>query len=245
MNLNKIIVIGFFILGFLYSSNIKNVDEYKDLQKIDTNKDYSNFKGVSNITDVSKFKNLMKNTNLKSSTMKIIDDKYGIKKTPEYKYLKKLNDKMNNGEINNTTFFYLYSESVPIDNIIRFAQEITLIKRFDKKARGYIVFRGLSGVENTIKKLKEKVNSPFFDYSAIASNIKIKLDPRFFQKIKAKKVPITVLAKCTNKNIFENCEFKFSQKGDVSLINFLNDVNLVDPNNYGKYYHYVVSPDTN
>lgn len=229
------------LLSILSISVVLFATDYTTLEK--NRADISQYENLKfKQSDISQYKNLMyKGTKTDFSNLVQNSDfltKNEIKevKNKVQKYSKYLNKKRD-------FILYFTSESVPTNTMLNTLFQVGILQEngFDILTKQY--FLGMNkDFKDYLFKMQDKINNkPKFERLKIIRNSGIKIDPRYFDFFKLKKVPAIALAECTGTTpSFKSCEFKFLLRGDTSLESFFDKIKTYDAK-YEKYYEVLLA----
>lgn len=135
------------------------------------------------------------------------------------------------------SFFYFYSESIPIKAADNFLVYFNQIKEKYPEIKGYVVINGFPPYN--IYEFMQKFNRDKFGKGIL------KIHPILYENFGVERVPAFGLAKCLDDDKFNSkeCDYKYVLKGDVNLAYFLDKITEEDKQ-YQKYRAVLREPES-
>lgn len=145
------------------------------------------------------------------------------------KNIKKINKQIGEGPF--SFVLYFTSSSVPTKTMFNVLHGISILQDNGYKiySKQYVI-----GPPENFQEYMNKMNDDINLFSLtvqskVKRNFGLKIDPRYFDYFKLKKVPAMAIATCpTLVPDIEKCKFHYIIKGDVSLVSFFDRISETD-----------------
>ncbi len=232
------------IPSFGIDQNIKNLgninlkDKRYDVSKFESLNKVNNF----NIADYEQLQKINFIDQLRLAEKNFKGNNY-ISKEEMTQITNTISEVTKNANTPQDFILILTSETVPNKIIINNLLSVGILQSNGIDIETKIYFQGIpEDMETYMKTLTKEIDN--YNEEAkelISENVKVKIDPRFFQIFDLKKAPALVFASCPSQvPDVKKCEYKYLIRGDSGLINFFDKIRNID-NKYEKYYRYLIA----